>query len=264
MNYNEIKKGLADYPGEKVDIYIKYLSDLETAKKDGKLKNPWMNYKTPEDHINNFKTVAIDLLVFDGVNITLQSTGISYNYVAYKNKMLNVYPESIIDLMLVYENDEFSFSKESGAVKYTHKINNPFGQKPDEIVGGYCVIKNKRGEFLTILSKDDIDKHRKVAKTDFIWQKWFAEMALKTVVKKACKQHFSDIYQNIETVDNENYDIGNSLDVPIEHKTAIEKITTVDELNAYYKANSGKLAGIKEDFIKMLAERKDAIENGNI
>jgi hypothetical protein len=29
---------------------------------------------------------------------------------------------------------------------------------------------------------------------------------MKTVVKKACKIHFGDIYTNIEEMDNENYD----------------------------------------------------------
>ena len=68
-------------------------------------------------------------------------------------------------MQLVYTDDKFSFEKHSGKVVYQHEINNPFDEKKDEnVIGGYCVIKNKRGEFLTLLSKNEIEKHRKVFK----------------------------------------------------------------------------------------------------
>ena len=69
------------------------------------------------------------------------------------------------------------------------------------------VIKNNRGEFLTLLSRKEIDKHRATAKTDYIWKSWFREMVFKTLMKKACKYHFEDSVADIESLDNENYNL---------------------------------------------------------
>ncbi len=212
MNIEAIQHGLKKYPENQVNNFIEYLKRLSTEKhtsgeNKGKLKNPWLQQRPDSFLINIFNVVADDGLVFDGDDITLQSTGVSYNYQAYKNKMFLAYPETIIDVSLVCKDDTFQFQKESGKVQYTHTIVNPFSRNETAIIGAYCVIKNNRGEFLTLLSKADIDKHRRVAKTDYIWKTWFAEMALKTIMKKACKQHFKDIFRTIESMDNENYDL---------------------------------------------------------
>jgi hypothetical protein len=188
-----------------------------------------------------FKAVADDGLVFDGDDITLQSNGVSYNYQAFNNKMLLAYPETVLDVSLVYESDTFQFSKQSGKVQYTHNIGSPFERDDSAIIGAYCVIKNHRGEFLTLLSKKDIDKHRKVAKTDYIWKSWFAEMAMKTIMKKACKQHFKDVFKTIETMDNENYDLDKlNDDIPEaqdKYIDEIDNILEIEKLKAWWKQN---------------------------
>ena len=207
MNIKNIKK-LIGKDTTQVDNYLAYLYSLETKKKkDKSLANPWMKHRTDEYLARIYKAVEADHLIFDGVDVSLQSTGVSYSYQAYKNRMLYVYPESIVDVSLVYKDDVFKFKKSSGTIIYSHDLASPFTQTDDQIIGGYCVIKNKRGEFLTTLTKADIDKHRKVAKTDYIWKNWFAEMAMKTIIKKACKTHFKDSFTTIETLDNENYDL---------------------------------------------------------
>ena len=259
MNTSAIAKGLEKHPENQVENYIAYLNRLLAEKnKQGQLKNPWMINKKEPEIIRFFETVASDGLVFDGIDITLQSTGVSYSYQAYKNKMFIAYPESIIDVNLVYKGDAFNFSKNSGQVNYTHAIDNPFGHNDADIIGAYCVIKNKRGQFLTTLSRPEIDKHRKVAKTDYIWQSWFPEMCMKTVIKKACKQHFKDTYHNIEILDNENSDIEQSIEIEIETKAAIEKITTLEKLEKYWKENQTKQANLQE-FNKLVLSRKLAI-----
>lgn len=262
MDIKSIRKELSDYDQTKVDIYINYLTELLTAKdKSKKLKNPWVQYRTDQELAGYYKKVVSDGLEFDGVHITLQSTGVSYDYIAYKNKMYNVYPESLFDHALVYKDDSFKFEKASGKVVYTHQINNPFNQKEKDIIGGYCVIKNKRGEFITLMSAEQIEKHRKVAKTDYIWKSWFHEMCLKTLVKKACKQHFQDIYQNIETLDNENYDLSKvTVGVDLEDKIAIESITTVEKLREYWEKHKGRNAGTMKEFNELLSNRKAEIE----
>lgn len=263
MDTGKIKSLLSEYDQGEVETFVNYCNKLLTEmKKDGGQwvnKNPWMSKRKDLQLAEFFKLVRKDGLEFDGKHITLQSTGISYDYIAYKNKMFLAYPETLIDVGIVYKDDEFSFKKDSGIVTYTHKINNPFGQSEADMTGCYCVIKNKRGEFLTLLSMSDIDKHRKVAKTDSIWKKWFAEMVMKTVIKKSCKNHFSDIFQNIETLDNEQNDLEQSLDISIETKQGLEAILTVPELDTYYRDNKGKNSGITGEFIKACATRKAAI-----
>ena len=249
---------LGEYDKENVEAYAAYIMRLKLAKdKSGNIQNKWIQNRTPNELADLYKRVAKDGLVFDGVHITLQSTGISYDYIAYKNKMLLAYPDTQMDVQLVYKDDEFSVSNESGNIVYQHNIKDPLNQKEEDVKGGYCVIKNKRGEFLTLLSKEDIDKHRKVARTDYIWRQWFKEMALKTVIKKACKQHFADIYENIEKQDNENYDLENPLGLDIKLKQEIDAIDSKEELKKYYEKNKGK----GKEFDQYITKRMGEYEN---
>jgi len=256
---NKLLELLKDYPIEQVEKYIAYCNKLknEKDKKTGQLKNTWFAFLTENKLAELYRRVAGEGLVLDGEHITIQSTGLSYDYVAYKNKMLLTYPESLIDVALVREDDVFSFSKDAGSVYYSHTITNPFS--PKVVIGGYCLIKNKRGEFLTLLSKADIDKHRKVAKTDFIWQQWFDEMAMKTLIKKACKQHFADVFTEIELSDNDNYNLENPLSLELKWKQEIDAIDTVEKLKAYYVANKGK----GKDFDKYITIRNKQIHENS-
>lgn len=198
----------SDFNKVKAEKYAAYCMRLKREKnRDGVLKNPWFQKKTIDELTKLFVRVTSEGIDFDGVHVTFQSTGISYDYVAYKNRMLLVYPETKIDLQLVYEGDQFKFSKESGSVIYSHSFNDPFNQLDEKVIGGYCVIKNKRGEFIVILDKSEIQKHRDVARTDGIWKKWFKEMCMKTIIKKACKYHFQDVTAGMDELDNENYDL---------------------------------------------------------
>jgi len=257
MNKEKIIELLKDYNQEEAENFASYIIRLllEKNKKTNELRNLWMQKRTEKQMADLFKRVSKDGLVFDGTHITLQSTGISYDYIAYKNKMFLAYPESTVDVSLVYEGDTFKVVKESGGVIYSHEIGDPFNQNENNIKGGYCVIKNKRGEFITLLSKQDIDKHRKVAKTDYIWRQWFNEMALKTVIKKSCKQHFADIFQNIEKNDNENYNLDNPLELDLKYKKEIDEIKTIEELKKYYE----KHKGIGKEFDQYIMIKKKAL-----
>lgn len=260
---DEIIKGLEAYPAEAVEQYASYCikTALEKKKEGGVFlpKNEWMMKMKAEKLINFFKRVAVDKMYIDGKNITLSSRGIDYNYKAYKNKMYLVYPDCKIDVQLVYKDDTFSFSKKSGEVFYSHDLDNPFGQKDEDIIGGYCVIKNRRGEFLSTMTKADIEKCRKVAKTDKIWQEWFKQMALKTVIKGACALHFSDIYQNIEDNDNENYNLENPTDIDIDYKSQIDDITELKKLKEFYLKNKDKFAK-NPSLLKYIQTRQEDIK----
>lgn len=264
MKKEKIIELLKVYNTQDVEKFASYLIKLEKEidRKTNKPKNLWIQGKKEETFTPLFERVHAQGLVFDGEHVTLQSTGICYDYVAYKNKMLIAYPESKIDMNVVYEGEDFSASKENGTIIYSHKIGNPFNRKQENIVGAYCIIKNKRGEFLTTLNIDDINKHRKVAKTDYIWRSWFVEMALKTIIKKACKLHFADIYLKIEEQDNENYNLENPLDLDFKIKSKIDEIKNINELQDFYKTNKDIVEN-KASFNKYISIKKEALKNGN-
>jgi hypothetical protein len=265
-NYTDIQKLLSEYKEEDVKIYIAYLDELWNKKEKDKdswdWKTPnqaWMSNRKTEQYANYFMKVSQEWLVFDGKHITLQTTGISYDYVALKNKMLLIYPDSKIDMSLVYKGDTFSFSKENGKIHYTHDISNPFWQKETDIIWGYVVIKNGRGEFLTRMSLADLEKHKATAKTQAIWKAWLTEMYRKTLMKKACSEHFKDIFTGIEEQDNEEYE---PTVTSMEQRNDIDivaEIKTLEELKEFYLKNKGK----GKDFDAIVNKRKiELIEEG--
>jgi len=264
MNYPELKSLLCGYDLQKVEIYINYLRNLETDKgRDKQLKNKWFSFFKASQAAAIYKKVAIDNIYIDGETVTLTNKGkvmATYNYQAYKNKLLNVYPESMFDLQIVKEGDVFEFRKISGKVVYNHKITNPF--KTDlKTIGTYCVIKNNRGEFIEFLNMQEIAKMKKVAKTKNIWESWEDEMILKSVIKRACKRHFKDLVVNIESIDNDNYDL-TLVDIDSEVQAKIEAAKTPKELTDIYTLNKGK---VKDEtaFLSLLSEKRKEIENEN-
>jgi len=256
MKKEVIKKLLIDSDQKDVDIYIAYLEQVRDQKNSKKERvNTWFDYKKDEWLANRFKQVEKEGLKFDGKHITLLSRGISYDYKAYKNKMLLAYPETIIDVQLVYKGDTFNFIKNNGKISYSHKIANPFNQKDDDVVGGYCVIKNKRGEFLTTLSPEDIQKHRNVARSDKFWRAWFKEMCLKTIIKKGCSVHFDDIFTEMNEEENKDIDLDQPVNIELKWKQEIEEIKSLDELRNYYLENKGR----GKEFDKLVAIKKNLL-----
>jgi hypothetical protein len=261
MDYAKIKKTLSTYEHVKVDIYINYLKFLETEKdKDKQIKNKWFAYFKDDEAIDLFSKVAKDNVYIDGETITLSNRGkviVSYNYQAYKNLVLNIYPETIFDVQLVYDGDSISFKKESGKIIYSHSIKDPFATKKT-IIGAYCVMKNNRGEILETINMEDIKKMQSTAQTQKIWDAWFSEMVLKSVIKRACKRNFRDIITNAETLDNENNDVERvGFDIILQKE--IENATTEAQLNEIYKKNN-ELVKDKPTFIKLLGEKKEQLK----
>lgn len=255
------------------DIYNAYVKKLKEETKFDKNKNqtvlvnPWAKTKPQEFWDECWSKIERSGLQFDGNHITINQNGVSYDYVAYKNKMLLAYPESKIDEGIVYKGDSFAFEKTNGAVDYKHILANPFNHKDDDIVGGYCVIKNKRGEFITTLSKEEINKARSVAKTDTIWKQWFAEMCRKTVIKKAVKFHFDDIYSEMEEEDNKNYDLEQTEEkqLPEALINALNEAKTYEEVKAIYKRENNNLEGaeLKAKFLYQCQQRKEELNNAS-
>jgi len=259
MNYDKITKELSDYDKINVGIYVGYLKFLEGEKKDGEMKNKWFAFQKEDQLIDIYKKVAADRIFIDGETITIGFRGkllITYNYQAYKNLLLNIYPETIFDMQVVNKGDNFSFNKENGKIIYSHKINDPFALNK-EIIGTYCIIKNSRGEFLETLNMQDIEKMKAVATTKNIWNDWQSEMVLKSVIKRACKRHFRDIVVNVEKIDNETNDL-DRVNVEDLIQDRIEKAATFDDLTKIYKDENGNVKD-KVNFMRLLGERKTAL-----
>lgn len=258
----EIIELLKGFKQSDVENYASYCLRLSVEKKtnSSELKNPFMKSRTPAILADYFKRVSAMGLVFDGKHITLQSTGISFDYIAYKNKMYIAYPETKIDLGVVLEGDDFTYENVNGEIIYKFKPKEMFADTSlKTMVGAFCLVKNSRGEFMTTLSKEEIEKHRKVAKTDYIWKAWFKEMVMKTVIKKACKIHFDDVFEKVEEVDNENYSVENPIDLELKYKSEIDDIDNLEHLVNYYNKNKG--AG--KEFDKYIAIRKNQLKNAN-
>ena len=69
---------------------------------------------------------------------------------------------------------------------YDFEITNPFDR--GNLIGGFAYIEfeDPQRNILVIMSKADIEKRKNVAKSKDFWNKWYDEMALKTVVNAAC------------------------------------------------------------------------------
>jgi recombinational DNA repair protein RecT len=200
MNIEKVEKALSEYNQVNVSKYCNYLTKLIGE------KVWWLKELTEKIAIDLFKQVAETGLMIDGETITLKYQSgikIEFGYQAYKKRVLTIYPETIFDMQLVRETDVFKFSKENGKVTYKHDIGEPFSEKP--IIGAYCIIKNQKGEFLELISKKVLMDIREKAKTKTIWDAWLSEMALKSVIKRACKRQFHDITNKIDKIDNLNY-----------------------------------------------------------
>lgn len=261
MDIKELLKGFNDV---EITQFCKYIEHLKTAKNSKKeIINPWASSRTNEYYADCFKKVKKEGLLIDGKHISIQATGITYDYVAYKNKMLLVYPDSKIDIGIVYKGDTFNFRKEDGRVYYKHEMTSDFKREDIDIEGCYCIIKNIRGEFITLSSIREIKKAEAIAKQDFIWKKWFPEMAMKTTIKKAIKFHFEDIYSAIEEEDNKGYDTTKAdIELPTELIEEITLATDEQVLKSIYDTNKGKFKGdLNKQFCKIVSDKKKELND---
>ncbi len=248
MDLLNIEKQLENQPKDKVKVYINYLQTLINDD-----KNTWTKSATDKQMIDVFEKVAIDKLYIDGDIITLSpkkgKIAVDYSYQAYRKKLLLEHPESIIDASVVYQGDEFYFSKESGKVLYSHSLKNPFNQKDANIIGAYCIVKNKLGEFIEIISKDEGEKMREVAKTKNVWDSWRSRMFLKSAIKRLSKSFFYDSFKNIEVIDNENYDLSLA-GVPEEKQQEIIEKRKFDTLKKEFNVQYKQYIGDDKEEIK--------------
>lgn len=128
------------------------------------------------------------------------------------SRIKEIYPTAQVKAELVYTGDVFTVEKIDGKAKYTHKVANPFAHIKD-MVGVYAYIqytdKGKEYSFIETMSKDEVLKIKGKAKTAFVWNDWFGEMAKKAVVRRLCKTLFvgDPKIAIMEDIDNKNFDV---------------------------------------------------------
>lgn len=106
---------------------------------------------------------------------------------------------------VVYENDDYSY--ELGDNEHIKHI--PTDGNPGKIVAVYAIGKLKSGGIQRVwMNERQITKHRKVAKTDFIWKAWEEEMWEKTALRKLAKRlPQSSELERLFEADNETIDL---------------------------------------------------------
>lgn len=197
-----VKKLLLDSgkPKVKVEKAIAYLSSCEPANKhtDRELYSLVVRYLNAGTNL-------------DGTNVVLTGKNMGLiTFHGYMNKIKALHPNVFFDIQLVREKDEFNFEKNSGKVEYSHKIGDPFNDKP--IVGAYCVVRlnNEAGnESLELLNKEDFLKMKDSSRNSSTWNKWESEFWRKSVIKRACKVYFAEEVAELEAIDNEDYGLEN-------------------------------------------------------
>ena len=128
------------------------------------------------------------------------------------SRIKEIYPTANVKAELVYVGDVFTIEKVDGKAKYTHKVANPFASIKD-MTGVYAYIqytdKGKEYSFIETMGKDEIMKIRGKAKTKFVWDEWFGEMAKKAVIRRLCKTLFigDPKIAIMEDLDNKNFDV---------------------------------------------------------
>lgn len=229
----------------------KSLADLEAKRlKDGVKKAPivWANInlqKLAIDAVHRIE-LGLDALIPNHIHpvpywnskLSKYDLDLSIGYVGkdyYKRKMALDPPKNII-YELVHESDMFGPIKkdsENDVETYKLTIANPFQRGP--VVGGFGYIeyqdqsKNK----LVLVTKEDMDKSRKLAKTKVFWEGHERNMQMVVVVRRTTAalnvdpEKVNASYAAVELDENERVITENANQGFIDIES--EPSTTVDE-----------------------------------
>lgn len=178
--WGEAAKAQAPYTWENVNIGAKLAQRVVVYAKLG-LDMTLPNHLFPILYMNG-KNGKYDLNFQEG-----------YRGKEIKIKKYSYYPIKNVAYELVYSNDKFTPHKRGSKQRYDtydFEITNPFDR--GNLVGGFAYIEfeDPQRNILLIMSKADIDKRKDASPSGGkgFWEKWYDEMALKTVVNAACNK----------------------------------------------------------------------------
>lgn len=142
------------------------------------------------------------------------------------------YQEANFKAGIVFDGDEFRTWTEDGYDHYEHKVNNPFEDDPNKMLGIYVSLSYRKGDIqhqkVERLSKSEIAKIKGKAKQNYIWNEWFFERAQTAAIKRIAKRQFQTIMglqTAIEYDNKRNFDMSKALPPP-------SAGTIIDNLNA--------------------------------
>jgi len=130
-------------------------------------------------------------------------------YKGYIYKINKAFPSSKVQAVMVYEGDEISINKVDNNDIVNHTYSNPF-DKNKEIKGAYCIISFDNGSsFVETMGKEDLKLIQSKSKTKEggCWTEWKSEMCKKSVIRRACKSLFPSELADLNSIDNEQYDL---------------------------------------------------------
>ena len=134
----------------------------------------------------------------------------SIGYKGFSAKIKEIYPTAIVKAELVFSGDVFTVEKVDGQARYTHKVANPFASIKD-MLGAYAYVKytveGKEYSFIETIGIEEINKIKSKAKTKYIWDEWYGEMAKKSAIRRLCKilTAGNPKLAVLEKIDNKNY-----------------------------------------------------------
>lgn len=144
-------------------------------------------------------------------------------YKGYIYKVKQNYPNAIFQASLIREKDTINLYKEKNNDYIDHKYGSPLSKENNVVLGAYCIItflnNGKNKSIVELLDKEDLDLIKSKSKTKedrkdkngktilTIWQEWYGEMCKKSVIRRACKVHFSAQVKDLNEFDNQMYDV---------------------------------------------------------
>lgn len=154
----------------------------------------------------------------------------------------------------VYQGDDLKLWEEDGIQRYSLTQASAFRDGEQGLQGILVSVtytdQGKTVRKVTPVPKIKIDKSRGCATQDFIWKKWYLEMAKKTAIKDALKIEFAslpDIQDMIDFDNQRNHQLSN---------TEEKKERTGEQLDEFTK-NEMKDAEVKEVDYELLSSKDD-------
>lgn len=200
----------------------------------------------------NFK-LAIDgkqhaHLVKYGNNATLQ-----IGYRGYIAKISEHFKDADFTAEAVFKGDVLAMSDNGGFQTYTLSKADAFADGWQNLQGVVVRLSYSKGgekyQKVTAVSKSDLEKIRKSAKQDFVWNQWPIEKSKAAAIKRACKIQFADVMglQEVIRYDNEMHftpiaDASPTRSSIIDNinKTVQPETVTIDHEPAKYKLRTKK------------------------
>jgi len=142
------------------------------------------------------------------------SASFQIGFRGYLAKIKEHYPDADFTIELIFEGDDVKIWAEDSMQRFTITKADPFAQSQQKFKGVLFAVSytdnGKPIQKCVAVPKERIDRARKAAKQDFIWNSDYFEKAKAAAIKGACKYMFASLQglQEMIRYDNENnYDV---------------------------------------------------------